>query len=1240
MGNQLVALAPSQIYPVEHYIQDIPEHVQFETSLGSTRFFKVAQCTSDTGPVVVKVFAIHDPSHSVKSYQERLLELRRILTPTFNCLPYTRAILTDKAGFIIRQYGKYSLYDRISTRPFLSTVEKRWLTFQLLLAVDQVHKLGVCHGDIKLENIMVSSWSWLMLTDFASFKPTFLPEDNPADFSYFFDTSRRRTCYIAPERFVSRGVVVESVTSSGSSQIEEGGDKMEHKEGGGEDLLPAMDMFSVGCCIGELFTDGSPPFDFSQLLAYRAGEFYPVEFLAKIEDKDARELVEHMINKDPSMRHSVGEYLAQERGKVFPEYFYSFLQSYMGMFSRAPLMSSDQKIRRIHKDLTHFQALLESSDPTQAIQVGCLLVVTSVVTSCVRSLALTSSQLQCLAILEWLATHQPSEVILERILPHVIYYFSSQVPCVRVRAVHALVTSLASVTMVPRSDANTFPEYILPSLLPLCQDPSVNVRAALAFHLATIAELSTSFLDMVTSEAGEGEVGTSYDTEVTALHELVAQMVTLLLEDNSNCVKQVVVSKGAARLAVFFGRQRANDVLLSHMITFLNDKEDGQLRHCFYDNIAGVASFVGWQCSPILKPLLEQGLGDQEELVVARAITAMSDLAVQGLLEKVAIFDMMRVTAPFLLHSNLWVRQATAGLVAALASRLDTVDVQVKVGSLVAPFLRQPMVQVDKPALLLAHLKEPVPRPVLEQVIKFGDTMGLLAVLEERQTARRLVRGTGQQVTYPDLSPQLRQLFGRLAEAGMLPGVEDQILGLREYVTKVARFRSNTREQVGIIDCGLMPADKRTERLMLEGPRRAESGDLVSDWQTTSEGGGREGDTQPLVAPSRAALSRLVGEKRAEFASLAARQENVVVGSVVGWRPRGQLVAHLAEHKAGVTRLASIPDTTLLASTSTDGTLRIWDCAKMEGRNMANKARQVYNRHTPLDSVAASCHSHTLATAARDGSVTVFNIEKQSMVASRNIDLDEEGSPIELVFCDLNTSPLLFYSTAFGSIVGWDLRKPGNAVKFSQELKQGLTTAMCVAGEESWLAAGTSSGVVGVWDLRFKLQVASLIHPARARVRRLVGGSKPGQLLVSVQGNNEVGIWSVESGSRQQAVWASSAPPLAISHPSQHSVCCMTMAGAGLITGGTDCKVRYWHLTHPQESSVVGADYTHTVRSRLVEGTEVFVEGGRGRGAREEGGRIQADIQHTDWVTDMAVCQTTQSLLVTASNDGVIKVWK
>ena len=164
---------------------------------------------------------------------------------------------------------------------------------------------------------------------------------------------------------------------------------------------------------------------------------------------------------------------------------------------------------------------------------------------------------------------------------------------------------------------------------------------------------------------------------MAALHDILSQAVTLLLEDPVNSVKQVLVHYGAARLAVFFGRQRANDVLLSHMITFLNDKEDSQLRYCFFDNIAGVAAFVGWQCSAILKPLLQQGLADPEEFVVARAINAIASLTRQGLLEKVGMFDMLRDSLPFLMHPNLWIRQATVGLVEAMASRLDTVDIQV-----------------------------------------------------------------------------------------------------------------------------------------------------------------------------------------------------------------------------------------------------------------------------------------------------------------------------------------------------------------------------------------------------------------------------------------------------------------------------------------------------------------------------------------------------------------------------------
>lgn len=205
------------------------------TSLGSTRFLKVARAESQEGLVVVKVFVIHDPSLPLLSYKDHLEDVRKKLSTAVNCIPFQKIILTDKAGLIIREYVKYSLYDRLSTRPFLTNIEKRWITFQILYALHQCHKVGVCHGDIKLENIMVTSWNWVLLVDFASFKPTFVPVDNPADYSYFFDTSRRRVCYIAPERFSS----IRMTKTESSSLISEA-------TCDSKDLTPPMDIFSAG----------------------------------------------------------------------------------------------------------------------------------------------------------------------------------------------------------------------------------------------------------------------------------------------------------------------------------------------------------------------------------------------------------------------------------------------------------------------------------------------------------------------------------------------------------------------------------------------------------------------------------------------------------------------------------------------------------------------------------------------------------------------------------------------------------------------------------------------------------------------------------------------------------------------------------------------------------------------------------------------------------------------------------
>lgn len=50
----------------------------------------------------------------------------------------------------MREYVKYSLYDRISTRPFLTMTEKKFIAFQILFALRQCHTLGVSIKNINI----------------------------------------------------------------------------------------------------------------------------------------------------------------------------------------------------------------------------------------------------------------------------------------------------------------------------------------------------------------------------------------------------------------------------------------------------------------------------------------------------------------------------------------------------------------------------------------------------------------------------------------------------------------------------------------------------------------------------------------------------------------------------------------------------------------------------------------------------------------------------------------------------------------------------------------------------------------------------------------------------------------------------------------------------------------------------------------------------------------------------------
>jgi phosphoinositide-3-kinase regulatory subunit 4 len=140
----------------------------------------------------------------------------------------------------------------------------------------------VAHGDIKSENVLITSDLTVLLTDFSSsFKPTFLPLDDPSDFSFFFDTSARRTCYIAPERFFESGSRLAKEKLAAASQ-QEGWGKRDGR------VTEEMDVFSAGCVLAEMWTDGRTVFNLSELFAYRDGSVGLDGILDNLEDEDVK----------------------------------------------------------------------------------------------------------------------------------------------------------------------------------------------------------------------------------------------------------------------------------------------------------------------------------------------------------------------------------------------------------------------------------------------------------------------------------------------------------------------------------------------------------------------------------------------------------------------------------------------------------------------------------------------------------------------------------------------------------------------------------------------------------------------------------------------------------------------------------------------------------------------------------------------------------------------------------------
>lgn len=305
----------------------------------------------DGGRVIVKQYLKRDQTPDLDKYAKKIQRIdsavRKLKLP--HALPYEDALETDRAAYLVRQCLYSSLQDRISSHPFLTQVEKRWIVFQMLRALADLHEVGVCHGDIKAENVLVTSWNWVFLADFAPYKPVVLPADNPADFNFYFSTGKvhsgrivsRQRCYLAPERFVE------------AMPKDEMSDRRK--------LTSEMDVFSMGCVIAELFLDGKTFLDYSAALSLRAGHIGAVDFIHGLDD-GVCSLVTNMVQLNPRDRLSARECIQNFANSLFPGYFDPLFHNFAARMLR---LAYDQRVEVVCKELPRLRKAMSAGSLTQ-----------------------------------------------------------------------------------------------------------------------------------------------------------------------------------------------------------------------------------------------------------------------------------------------------------------------------------------------------------------------------------------------------------------------------------------------------------------------------------------------------------------------------------------------------------------------------------------------------------------------------------------------------------------------------------------------------------------------------------------------------------------------------------------------------------------------------------------------------------------------------------------------------------
>lgn len=386
--------------------------------------------------------------------------------------------------------------------------------------------------------------------------------------------------------------------------------------------------------------------------------------------------------------------------------------------------------------------------PEDSMRCEGMVLIASLLCSCIRNVKLPHLRRAAILLLRSSALYIDDEDRLQRVLPYVIAMLSDSAAIVRCAALETLCDILPLVRDFPPSDAKIFPEYILPMLSMIPDDPEESVRICYASNIAKLALTAYGFLihSISLSEAGvldklsipqkpsapssetSGQLGKLHgDVQLAQLRKSIAEVVQELVmgPKQTPSIRRALL-KDIGNLCCFFGQRQSNDFLLPILPAFLNDRDE-QLRAVFYGQIVYVCFFVGERSvEEYLLPYIEQSLNDTVEAVIVNGLDCLAILCKRGFLRKRILLEMIEHAFPLLCYPSKWVRRSAATFIAASSERLGAVDSYVFLAPVIRPFLRRQPTSLASEKALLCCLKPPISRESYYEVLENARSSDML----------------------------------------------------------------------------------------------------------------------------------------------------------------------------------------------------------------------------------------------------------------------------------------------------------------------------------------------------------------------------------------------------------------------------------------------------------------------------------------------------------------------------------